>query len=94
MVEIPEMIQQIIEWGGPALVIIGGILCGAGFSSYSNSAFIAVILTVAEPVLGFFYFYLMVKGPDIIIGIVLVIIGGVLLIFLKFNEKFLEGGGV
>ena len=61
IVEIPEMIQEILEWTGPALALVGGIIVGMGLASYTSNAMISMILAAVEPFFGLLWLFIAVK---------------------------------
>ncbi len=96
MVEIPENVENILTWVGIALALAGSIIAVANFAVYGRTlnGFFAIFFVWFLGLIGYLIVITMLPGGMVMLGIVLAIIGSVLLLFLKINKDFLEGGGV
>ena len=95
MVELPEMLDKILKWAGAALALVGGIIAVFGIMQYVATVRMLSFITIfAGGFLIWMLFYMIPNASMAILGGVLAIIGGGILIFLRINEDFLEGGGV
>ena len=96
MVEIPENVENILSWVGIALALAGSIIAVINFAAYGRTlnGFFGIFFVWLFGLIGYFIVISMLPGGMVMTGIVLAIIGSGLLLFLKINKDFLEGGGV
>ncbi|MHA1299257.1 MAG: hypothetical protein ACTSO9_07480 [Candidatus Helarchaeota archaeon] len=78
------------------MALVGGIMAAAGFGQYAGTlkGLMTIILFIfLNGIFAYFILILFLLDATILtIGFVMAIAGGALLLFLKINEQFLEGG--
>ena len=91
MVQISKKPQEVLSWIGLILVLVGPIMCIIGFTKFLEIYPNYPIFTQL-PNIGIVFVYHLVynKSEFINLGLTIGIIGAIMLIFLKINEKFME----